>query len=309
MIRQLPIIIAFGLASAVLYASALSGIAIGLLVTYLAQLPLFIVGLSMGTMAVALAGAAGIVALLVIGGTIPGLLFALSTAVPVTILVQLALRVRTWTDGKDYWYPAGNLLRGTSLWCALLLVGAAVGFALFADGIVASVSAFVGHIAEMINQTTGQNTMPTVMNQLSYLLPGITAWSWMLMATVNGLLAQAIVKRVNRNLRPSMSMGEIDIPLSWASLFGVTVALSYVLNGDLGFLTANLAMILAYPLLFQGLSVIHAALASFGAWTAGYIAFYVMLIFFGWLALAVVALGMAEPVFKLRERLTRPKNT
>jgi uncharacterized protein YybS (DUF2232 family) len=309
MIRQLPIIIAFGLASAVLYASALSGIAIGLLVTYLAQLPLFIVGLSMGTMAVALAGAAGIVALLVIGGTIPGLLFALSTAVPVTILVQLALRVRTWTDGKDYWYPAGNLLRGTSLWCALLLVGAAVGFALFADGIVAAVSAFVGHIAEMINQTTGQNTMPTVMNQLSYLLPGITAWSWMLMATVNGLLAQAIVKRVNRNLRPSMSMGEIDIPLSWASLFGVTVALSYVLNGDLGFLTANLAMILAYPLLFQGLSVIHAALASFGAWTAGYIAFYVMLIFFGWLALAVVALGMAEPVFKLRERLTRPKNT
>lgn len=309
MIRQLPIIIAFGLASAVLYASALSGLAIGLLVTYLAQLPLFIAGLSMGTMAVAIAGGVGTAALVVMGGTMPGLLFALSTALPVTILVQLALRVRTWTDGRDYWYPAGNLLRGTSLWCVLLLVGAAAGFALFADGIAAAVSAFVGNIGEMIKQTTGQDTMPLVINQLAYVLPGITAWSWMLMATVNGLLAQAIVKRVNRNLRPSMSMSEIEIPLSWASLFGVMVALSYVLSGDLGFMTANLAMILAYPLLFQGLSVVHAALASFGAWTVGYIAFYVMIIFFGWLALAIVALGMAEPVFKLRERLTRPKNT
>ena len=309
MTRQLPIIIALGLASAVLYASALSGIAAGLLITYLAQLPLFIAGLSMGAPAAAVAGGAGFAALVVIGGTMPGLLFALSTAVPVTILTGLALRKRTWTDGKDYWYPAGNLLRGTSLWCILLLVAATAGFALTGDGISAAVAAFVDHINRMIQQATGQASVSTVIDQLAYVLPGITAWSWMLMATVNGLLAQAIVKRAGRNLRPSMSLAEIDIPLSWASFFGVAVAVSYVLPGDLGFMTANLAMILAYPLLLQGVSVVHAALAGFGAWTAGYIAFYVMLILFGWLALAVVALGMAEPVFKLRERLARPRNT
>jgi hypothetical protein len=131
----------------------------------------------------------------------------------------------------------------------------------------------------------------------------------MIMTTINGLLAQQIVRRAGKNIRPTPAVSEILVPLSWAAAFGIAVAASYVLTGDLQFVTANLAIILAYPLLFQGLSVVHAALASFGAWTAGYVAFYAVLIIFGWLAFVLVAVGMAEPLLKLRERLPRPKNT
>lgn len=307
--RQLPIIIAIGLSSAVLYAAALSGLAIGLLVTYLAQLPLFIVGLWMGARAAAVAGLAGIVALTIIGGTMPGTLYALSTALPVALLVLLALRKRVWTDGKEYWYPPGNLLRGTSIWCAALMIIAAVVFGMFGDGFRAAVAAFVGRISDVIAQGTGQSASQATIESMVGVLPGITAWSWMLMATVNGLLAQVLVTRMGKNLRPALRMAEIDVPLTWAGLFVVTVALAFILPADLGFTMANMAMVLAYPLLFQGLSVVHAALAGFGAWTIGYVAFYVVMIFFGWLSLAVVALGLAEPVLKLRERLTRPKNT
>ena len=87
------------------------------------------------------------------------------------------------------------------------------------------------------------------------------------------------------------------------------VFVTSLLPADIGFTVANLAIVLAYPLLLQGLSVVHTAMASYGAWTIGYVAFYVVMIFFGWLSLAVVALGMAEPVLKLRERLMRPKST
>lgn len=309
MTRQLPIIIAIGLSSAVLYASALSGIAVGMLVTYMAQLPLFFVGLSMGPRAAALAGAAGIAALTVIGGALPGLLYALSTALPVALLVMLALRKRAWTDGQEYWYPPGNLLRGTAAWCAVLLLMAAIVFGVFGNGFQAAVNEFVAGISDVILRGTGQTAPPEVLTNMGGILPGITAWSWMLMATVNGLLAQMLVTRMGKNLRPGLRMTEIHVPLSWAGLFGVVFALAYVLPADFGFTIANMAMVLAYPLLFQGLSVVHAAMASFGAWTIGYVAFYVVMIFFGWLSLAVVALGMAEPVLKLRERLMRPKNT
>lgn len=301
--------IAFGLASALLYASALSGLSIGLLVTYLSQLPLFVAGLWMGARAAAIAGSVAILAIAFFGGVTPGVLFALATATPVAFLVTLALRKRTWTDGRDYWYPPGNLLRAAALWCSALLVLAAIGLAVFADGISAAVTAFVARIGDVVEQVTGEQVMPGAFEQLAGVLPGVTAWTWMLMTTLNGLLAQQIVRRAGRNIRPTPGMNEIAVPLSWAAAFGMAVAVSYVLTGDLQFVTANLAIILAYPLLLQGLSVVHAALASFGAWTAGYVAFYAVLIVFGWLALAIVALGMAEPVLKLRERLPRPKNT
>ena len=291
-----------------LYAAALTGVAIGLMVTYLAQLPLFIIGLSMGMRAAAIAGAVGIVALTVIGGTMPGLLYALSTALPVMVLVLFALRKRVWTDGKEYWYPPGHLLRTISGWCASLLVATAIVFSVFGNGFEASVILFVNRISEVIGQTTGQQGMPEVIQQMARILPGITAWSWMLMSTVNGLLAQMVVTRMGKNLRPGMAMADIDVPLSWGVPFAAAVALAYVLPADFGFTMASMAMVLAYPLLFQGLSVVHAALANFGAWTMGYVAFYAVMIFFGWLSLAVVALGMAEPVLKLRERLTRPKS-
>lgn len=309
MTRQLPIMTAFGLASAVLYASALSGLSIGLLITYLAQLPLFAAGLWMGVQAAAVAGAVGIVAITFFGGVMPGILFAVSTAVPVAILVMLALRKRTWTDGLDYWYPPGNLLRAAAIWCSALLIVAAIALAAFADGISAVITAFVGRIGDVVAQVTGQEAAPGALEPLAGVLPGVTAWTWMIMTTINGLLAQQIVRRAGKNIRPTPAVSEILVPLSWAAAFGIAVAASYVLTGDLQFVTANLAIILAYPLLFQGLSVVHAALASFGAWTAGYVAFYAVLIIFGWLAFVLVAVGMAEPLLKLRERLPRPKNT
>ena len=118
-----------------------------------------------------------------------------------------------------------------------------------------------------------------------------------------------LVQRFGKNLRPGFSMAEIDIPLPWAGLLLGAMVLAFLLPGDLGFTMKSMALVLAFPMFFQGLSVVHAAMASFKVRSIGYVAFYVLMIFFGWLALAVVALGSVEPVLKLRERLMRPKNT
>jgi uncharacterized protein YybS (DUF2232 family) len=249
------------------------------------------------------------VALIVIGGIIPGLVYAVTTAAPVVLFCSLALRNRTWTDGQTYWYPPGHLLRACSLWVGALLLAVAITLSMVAGGFEAAIGEMVSGFLNIVGQQQGLTMQPERMQALAQALPGITAWSWMVMATVNGLLAQLLVRRFGRNIRPTPKMADIQVPLSWCAAFGATAAIGFVLPGDAGYTLMNLAFVMAFPLLFQGLSVVHVAFARWGLGRGAYVAAYaaiVMLI--SWLGLAVVALGLAEPVFRLRERLARPKN-
>lgn len=205
--------------------------------------------------------------------------------------------------------PPGHLLRACALWCAGLLVAVAVVLNLFADGFHAAVTEMVSGFLSVIGSQQGVQFEAGRMQGLAEVLPGITAGSWMLMTTVNGLLAQLLVRRLGRNLRPSPRMADIHIPLSWCAAFGVIAIMGFIAPGDTGYTLMNVAFVMAYPLLFQGLSVLHAAFAHWGLGTGPYVVAYIAIVLLiSWLGLAMVALGLAEPVFRLRERLARPKN-
>src|SRR6056297_767262 len=309
MIRQLPIIAAFGLGSAVLYSAVLGAGLLGIILAYLAQLPLFLAGLSLGSKAAAIAGAIGVIALGALGGVWTGLVYGATTVIPVVILVALALKSRTWSDGRVYWYPAGHLLRALAVLCAVMLVMIALALMVGADGFRTGVETMIQGMAEALTSATGQELPAQSTSGLADILPGITSWSWMLMATVNGLLAQLMLRRMGRNLRPSPAMAEIAIPLTWCAAFGAAALLGMLLPADFGYVLFNVAIILAYPVLFQGLSVVHAAFAQWNTPTAGYVVFYGVLALLSWLALGLIAVGLAEPIIKLRERLARSKKS
>jgi hypothetical protein len=308
--RQIPIMILLGVGSAVLYVAALFGGGLGMVLAYLAALPLFVAGLSMGVQAVAIAGGAGIVSLALIGGVQPGLVFAVSAALPVTVLVMLALRKRVWTDGQEYWYPAGNLLRATALWCCGLVLAVAVLLTMFGEGFEAGITSLVTSFADILKERADQEVSLPNVEGIASALPGIIACSWMVMTVVNGLLAQAIVRKSGHHLRPSPAMADIDIPLIWGGAFGATAILGYLLPGDIGYTLLNIAFVLAFPLLFQGLSVVHAWFAHWRISRPGFVALYIALVvFFAWLALPLVAIGLAEPLAKLRGRVPRTQNS
>jgi hypothetical protein len=309
MLRQLPLALALGLSSAVLYAAALSGSPIGIFLAYLAVLPLFAVGLSMGLAPLAVAAASAAVGIAAFGGLMPGLLYGLSHALPAVVLVVLALRSVTWSDGQVYWYPPGRLVQALALWGVGVVVLLGLGLSLFGAGFESSVVAFIEAMADAF-QSQGQPILNAdAAAGVAVLLPGIVAWSWMVMVTLNGLAAQGVLRRSGRALRPSPRLAEVVVGPAWVAGFGVCAIAGVAIPGDLGFGAVNLAIILAFPLFFQGLSVVHTLLAHWRIGTLGVGLFYVLMVLLSWTALAVVALGLAEPLVRLRARLAGPQNT
>ena len=311
MLRQLPIALAFGLSSALLYAAALSGSFVGIALAYLAMIPLFAVGLMYGVQTLSVASACAAVGIMIFGGVLPGLLYGISHALPCLLLVSFALRNRTWNDGQVYWYPPGRLMQGLALWCAGAIAALALVLSAVSDGFRNSIVAFLQAMTEAFRGAEqGAPAMDAgAIEGMALLLPGLVAWSWMIMTTLNGLLAQTIVRRAGRNLRPSPRLKDVVIGQRWAIAFGAFALAGALLPGDLGLSAINIAIVLAYPLFFQGLSVIHSLFAYWGVGAVGVGLFYGLMVLLSWIALAVIALGLAEPLLRLRTRFTGTRNT
>lgn len=309
MLRQFPLALAAGLGSALLYGTALSGSFIGIVLAYLAMAPLFAIGLSFGWVVGLVAVGAAVAGVSVFGGIYPGLIFTASHAAPCLFLIGLALRNRSWSDGQVYWYPAGRLLMASSLWCVAMIVVAGTMLSLYGQGFKESVIALLEEMTTAF-AAPGQSVMqPMDFADMAVVLPGLVAWSWLLMATLNGLIGQMIARKTGQALRPSPRIADIQVGQWWIGLFAVCVLVSLIAPGDVGFGAVNVAIVMAYPLFFQGLSVIHGLLNHWGAGAFGIGLFYFLLIFLGWLAVIVIAFGLAEPLVNLRTRFAGRRNT
>jgi hypothetical protein len=133
-------------------------------------------------------------------------------------------------------------------------------------------------------------------------LPGFVVISWLTMTIVNGALAQGVLMRFGRNRRPPMRLDDIDLPRWSAPAFVALVAGASVAPDPVGFAALNMALILAVPMAFAGLSVVHAAARSRSARMPILIGFYMCLFLFGWPIVLVVGLGMIEQWMGLRRR-------
>src|SRR6516164_5945410 len=110
-----------GTAGAGLYLCVLTGSPGAAILVSLAQLPLFIAGLWLGTGATAVAGlVASAIVLAAARDLVMAALFATLCAAPVVFLVRQALLARTGVDGALEWYPPGAL----TAWLTGLALGA-----------------------------------------------------------------------------------------------------------------------------------------------------------------------------------------
>src|SRR3546814_5773939 len=107
---QWPAVIGAGVSSAAIYSLAGTGSLAAMFLTYFCQLPLFMIGLSLGTTAVLVAGGVATLAILLFHWLIGALTFAALNLVPVLLLTRQALLGRPDGQGGVEWYPAGLLL-------------------------------------------------------------------------------------------------------------------------------------------------------------------------------------------------------
>ncbi|MFI4948727.1 MAG: DUF2232 domain-containing protein [Alphaproteobacteria bacterium] len=295
--------VACGSLGACLYLAVMLGTPGGLVLVYMAQLPLLIAGLWLGTGAAALAGVTAVLLLVVASDLVGAAVFAAVNAVPVVLLVRQALLARRGTDGTVVWYPPGLL---TAWLTALALAGIAAAF-LLVGGPEGLQSALRGVVAEVLDRLA-RHPLPDrdlAAGLIVMVLPGVLVASWMIMLIANAVLAQGLLARFGANWRPSPDLAGLGLPL-WVPMALGVAALAVVVGGSLRFVGLNMLIALSVPFCLAGLAVLHAAARRMSHPQATLIGFYMLAAFFGWPFLAVAILGLLESGLGLRRRLASP---
>lgn len=295
-----------GAVAAALYLVVLVGSTGGLLLVYLTQLPLFVAGLWLGTTGGAIAGLTATLVLFAASDVIAAALFAALNAVPVAILVRQALLARRHHDGTTVWYPPGRLV-GWLTGLALAGIGIALVVEGGPNGLLAELRSVVGSALDQFGEPAAPERAAFA-EAVALVIPGIVAASWMVMAIINGVLAQGLVARFQANWRPAPELVGLVLPI-WLPLLLTAAVIALAISGTPRFLAVNTMIVLLVPFGLAGLAVLHAAARRLPYPLPVLVAFYVFAGLFGWPLIAIAILGLFETWLGLRRRLIRPGET
>ena len=302
-----------GLVSAVVFASAMTGALLArTLLFILTPLPLFLAGLGLGPVTVAVGGLAGTLLLLVAGGSAAAIVFAASQAIPVLVLTYLASLHRD-VPGGTQWYPVGRivlvaaLIAGVLVAAMLLLLGGDIDA--LRTALRAALDDFVANELPKLPDapTLGPKDLDELTAVALALGPPVLAMWMMGGLLLNMWLAARITLASGRLQRPWPDLAAISYPPLAPLLLAAATGAGF-LSGMPGLIAAGFAGPLFFAYVLLGLAVVHFVTRGrpwrpFALW-ALYIALFVMNTF---ASMSIALLGLAEAVWPIR-KLTAPPN-
>lgn len=315
MVQLVALGIGAGLVAALLFGVVAVGSPAGMLLSYLAPLPILIValgwhhlvgllGVSVGALAVSLALRSG-----------AGLAFALGPALPAWLLACLALSGRAVPpSGAVAWMPAGHLLLWTGVGGGLVALAAAIGLgggdhAQFAEALRRATDALlrseVGLPRHGPEGTIGGVPTELLARVFVLVTPAVAGAVFGLTLAVNLWLGAKAVFMSGRLPRPWQPLPEARMPGVALALF-VSSLLVATASGWAGIAGRALAGAMTMAFALQGLALVH--LATRGRPGRGGIlgATYFLTLLLGHILLPFLALaGMIDTATPLRRRLTR----
>ncbi len=284
--RALIIAALAGIVSGVVFVAPMYESVLGIMFINFTHLPLFLAGLGLGTPAIGVAALTGTMVVGAAKGFGP-------------------LLWRTADDGSMAWYPPGRLL-------TILICYATGVFALFymvmgndGPGMIESMRVMLDHMFTIMAPTMPADERLMAAGSWAPYIPAALVVSWLITVTFNGALAQVMLRRAGRNVRPSLDFSTTELPLPFAFALVASGGLWYFTDGVPEFFGLTLTIIIALAYLFVGLTVVHQVSRGWPLRPFVLIVFYLMLVFFlGWPGLALVAaVGLADQLFGLRLRL------
>ena len=306
MLKQLLIAAGGGLVSAILALGLLTGSSGALLFAYFALLPVLLIGLSLGLVKVVIAIIVAAIAVTGLAGPAQAAVYIASIAMPAWLITRYGVTSRSGPGGVTARYSPGDILVRVAIGGGMLLMLAALATNNSDGGFESWVETFIDRMLSARLAAAGAETERTLFAQsVTPLFPAITALSWLVMVVINAALAQALLTRGGKNLRPSVAYAQTAIPEWYYWVFIAAAALSLLASGSVEYLTRNLAIILAAPFLFAGLGVIHCLARRVTAPGMALTAFYVFLVLFSWAGVIVAGLGFLEPWARLSQRFTK----
>jgi hypothetical protein len=311
MITTVLIALAAGCASALMFASIISGALISLLLFYLAPLPLMVAGLGWGPLSAAIGGIAAAIGLGAIFGLPYCIAFVLTVALPAWWLGHLALLGRpvvtpasagngaTAAAPVMEWYPVGRILLWTAGFAALAITAFLLTLGTDGAAITATLRRGLMRVIGMRDAATGNSEQ--LIDALVTIAPAAATIVTMMTQTLNLWLAARITATSGRLHRPWPDMKSAALPPM--TLAVLSLALAFCFTGGLFAMLAQIvsaALVMAYAL--TGFAVLHTltlAMKGRALWLSGT---YAVVLMFGWPVLAMAGLGLADAVFGFRQR-------
>jgi hypothetical protein len=309
------IALAAGSASALMFASIISGALISLVLFYLAPLPLMVAALGWGPLSATIGGIAAATGLGAIFGLPYCLAFVLTVALPAWWLGHLALLGRPVPAAASAgngaapvapameWYPVGRILLWTAGFAALTTIAAMLTLGSDAAAISGALRRGLLRIVGAQDSAPAANIEQFV-DALAAIAPAAASIVAMMTLTLNLWLAAKITATSGRLHRPWPDMRSAALPAM--TLVALSLAMAFCFAGGLFAMLgqiASAALMMAYALI--GFAVLHTltlAMKGRALWLSGT---YAAVLVIGWPVLAMVALGLADAVFGFRQRYLR----
>ncbi len=305
-----------GALSGACYLSVLSGIPDALILAYLAQFPLILAGLGMGVSASVLAAFAAVFLIALIGGLFSAMSFTIFGAAPSILLTKLALLARSRSlegtgdeapEDDLEWYPPDAMIMwltgfGVLAFMAALFAASSQSGGLegeIREELVLTVSQFLASYDESLQQAAIDTVAP--------FFPSALFVFWLVMMVVNAALAQGMLVRWNRNLRPTPDITQLKLPNILPMAIATAGVIALLAEGTFTYAARNLVVILSVPYFFSGLGVIHALMRRVADSILPLVLFYVFLLFLGWPIFMITGLGFIDHWMGLREALNTPE--
>ena len=316
MIAIILIAVAAGCASALMFASIVSGALISLVLFYLAPLPLMVTALGWGPIAATIGGIVAASGLGAIFGLPYCIAFAVTVALPAWWLGHLALLGRPVANAGSgngaapappamEWYPVGRILLWIAGFAILTTIAALLTLGTDAEAVTGSLRRGLLRILGPRDGAAAGDVERWV-DALVIIAPAAATIVAMMTLTLNLWLAAKITKTSGRLHRPWPDLKSAELPQM--TLVALSVALAFCFIGGIVALFAQVvstALMMAYAV--TGFAVLHTltlALKSRGLWLS---CTYAIVVVFGWPVLAMVALGLADAIFGFRARYLRGK--
>jgi hypothetical protein len=311
MIVIILIALAAGSASALMFASIISGALISLLLFYLAPLPLMVAALGWGPLAATVGGIAAASGLGLIFGLPYCIAFAIMVALPAWWLGHLVLLGRpiagpgagngaAQASPAMEWYPVGRILLWIAAFAVLITAAALLTLGSDAEGITGALRRGLLRLLRPRDGTAPSDKIEQVINALVFIAPSAATIIFMMTQTLNLWLAAKITATSGRLHRPWPDLKSAEMPPMTLAALSAAIGFCFV-GGLLGLLAqiVTTALVMAYAL--TGFAVLHTLTLSMKARGLWLTCTYVMVVMFTWPVLAMTVLGIADVIFGLRQ--------
>jgi hypothetical protein len=311
MIATLLIAIAAGCASALMFASIISGALISLVLFYLAPLPLLVTALGWGPIAATIGGISAAIGIGAMFGLPYCIAFVIMVALPAWWLGHLALLGRPLTNVSAIngaapaapdleWYPVGRILLWIAGFAVLTTMAALLTLGTDAATITETLKRGLRQLLSPRNEASA-GEVERLINALVVVAPAAAAMITMTPLTLNLWLAAKITATSARLNRPWPDLKNVALPPMTLAALCVAIGLSFT-GGMLAILSTVVAVALMMAYALTGFAALHTltlALKSRALWLG---ITYTIVVLFVWPVVAMVVLGIADAIFGLRQR-------